>query len=73
MAKRFDIGDEVRLDGIVRLLDAAGPGTVTIELRSTGQRVTIMADSSFVELKANAKPETLRKSPKGGQDKLIPN
>jgi hypothetical protein len=32
---RFDIGDEVTLRGIVRLLDVGGPNTVTVELRST--------------------------------------
>ena len=34
--RRFDIGDEVALRGIVRLLDVGGPGTVTIEIAATG-------------------------------------
>ena len=49
-ARRFDIGDEVALHGIVRLLDVGGPGTVTIEIAATGQRMTVMADSTSVEL-----------------------
>ena len=43
MPARFGIGDEVALRGTVRLVDAAGDGTVTIELGGTGQRVTVMA------------------------------
>ena len=42
--KRFEIGDEVALRGIVRLLDVAGPGTVTIEIAATGQRLTVMSE-----------------------------
>lgn len=42
--KRFDIGDEVSLHGIVRLLDAGGEGTVTIEVLASGTRLTVMAD-----------------------------
>ena len=48
--RRFDIGDEVALRGIVRLLDVGGTGTVTIEIAATGQRMTVMADSTGVEL-----------------------
>jgi hypothetical protein len=43
--RRFDIGDEVALRGAVRLLDLGGPGTVTVEIAATGQRMTVMADS----------------------------
>ena len=32
MRRRFGIGDEVTVKGIVRLIDLAGPGTITIEL-----------------------------------------
>ena len=55
MAKHFNIGDEVALSGVVRLLDVGGPNTVTIELHATGQRITVMADSTSVELVARAK------------------
>ena len=55
MPARFGIGDEVTLRGTVRLIDAAGDGTVTIELHGTGQRVTVMASSTYVELVAKAK------------------
>ena len=55
MPKRFSIGDEVALHGIVRLLDGGGPNTVTIELHSTGQRITVMVHSTGVELVARAK------------------
>ena len=47
MPARFGIGDEVTLRGTVRLIDAAGDGTVTIELHGTGQRVTVMASSTY--------------------------
>jgi hypothetical protein len=30
--RRFGIGDEVNVKGIVRLIDVAGPGKITIEL-----------------------------------------
>lgn len=71
--KRFDIGDEVCLFGTVRLVDAAGDGTVTVELGATGQRVTVQADSSFVLLQAKAKAGAgFSKAPKGRQGKLIP-
>ena len=53
--RRFDIGDEVALRGIVRLLDVGGTGTVTIEIAVTGQRMTVMADSTGVELVAKGK------------------
>ena len=53
--RRFDIGDELALRGIVRLLDGAGPGTVTIEIAGTGQRMTVMANSTGVELVASGK------------------
>ena len=53
--RRFDIGDQVALRGIVRLLDVGGPGTVTIEIAGTGQRMTVMADSTHVELVAKGK------------------
>jgi hypothetical protein len=48
--KRFGIGDQVALHGIVRLVDVAGEDTVTIELLATGHRVTIRADSGHVDL-----------------------
>ena len=53
--KRFEIGDEVALRGIVRLLDVAGPGTVTVEIAATGQRLTVMSESTGVELVAKGK------------------
>ena len=66
MAARFGIGDEVTLRGSVRLVDAGGPGTLTIELRSNGQRVTVLASSSFVELVQKAKGGMgFTKAPKG--------
>jgi len=55
MPARFGIGDEVLLRGTVKLLNAAGEGTVTIELHGTGQRLTVMASSTYVELVAKAK------------------
>ena len=66
MPARFGIGDEVSLRGTVRLVDAAGDGTVTIELHGTGQRVTVMANSTYVELLAKAKGgQGFTKAPKG--------
>ena len=75
MPKRFNIGDEVALHGIVRLLDVASLGTITIELHSTGQRITVMADSTYVELVvAKARGVAgFTKAPKGRQGKLIPD
>jgi len=68
------VGDEVALRGIVRLVDAAGDGTVTIELKGTEYRVTLYTDnSSQVELIAKAKPESFRNAPKGRQKRLIPD
>ena len=58
--------------GIVRLLDVGGPNTVTVELHSTGQRITVMADSTYAELVAKAKGgQGFTKAPKGRQSKLI--
>jgi hypothetical protein len=34
--KRFGVGDEVAVRGVVWLVDAGGPGTVTIELKVNG-------------------------------------
>jgi hypothetical protein len=74
MRRRFDIGDEVALRGIVRLLDVGGPGTLTIEIAATGQRMTVMADSTGVELVAKDKGgQGFSKAPKGRQKRLIPN
>jgi hypothetical protein len=71
---RFDIGDEVSLRGIVRLLDVSGPGTVTIEIAATGQRMTVMADSTGVELVEWGKAgQGFTKAPKGRQGRLIPD
>lgn len=62
----FGIGDEVALRGAVRLVDAAGKGTVTVELHSTGQRITVLAESSFLELVSKAKGgQGFTKAPKG--------
>ncbi len=55
MPARFGIGDQVCIQGEVRLINAGGEGTVTIELRGTGQRVTITANSSYVDLVEKAK------------------
>jgi hypothetical protein len=68
---RFDIGDEVALRGVVRLLNAAGDGTVTVELTGSGLRHTLREDSSFIELVAKGKADAFRKAPKGRQGKLI--
>jgi hypothetical protein len=69
--RRFDIGDEVALQGIVRLLDVGGPGTVTIEIAATGHRMTILADSTHVELVAKGKAgQAFTKQPKGKQGKI---
>ena len=71
---RFDIGDEVALRGIVRLLDVGGTGTVTIEIAVTGQRMTVMANSTGVELVAKGKAgQGFTKAPKGRQPRLIPD
>jgi hypothetical protein len=70
--RRFDLGDEVVLQGVVRLIDAGGPGSVTIEVQATGQRITIDEGSAFVALVAKAKPETaFAKAPKGRQGLLV--
>jgi hypothetical protein len=72
--RRFDIGDEVQLRGIVRLLDVGGYGTMTIEIAATGQRMTVMADSTGVELVAKGKAgQAFTKVPKGRQPRLIPD
>jgi hypothetical protein len=72
--RRFDIGDEVSLRGIVRLLDVGDPGTVTIEIAATGQRMTVMADSTSVELVAKGKAGPgFAKAPKGLQGRFIPD
>jgi hypothetical protein len=66
MPSRFGIGDTVRLQGEVRLVDAAGEGTVTIEIKGTGQRVTVMAQSAFIDLVEKAKGgKGFTKAPKG--------
>jgi len=71
--RRFDLGDEVVLQGVVRLIDAGGPGSVTIEVQATGQRVTIAEGSAFVSLVGKANPETaFAKAPKGRQARLVP-
>jgi hypothetical protein len=72
--KRFDIGDEVALRGIVRLLDVGGDGTVTVEIHATGTRLTVMADSTYIDLVAKGKAgQAFTKAPKGRQPKLIPD
>ncbi|GLS29312.1 hypothetical protein SAMN04488498_113116 [Mesorhizobium albiziae] len=71
--RRFDIGDEVALRGVVRLLDAAGDGTVTVELAGSGLRYTLRENSSFIELVAKGKADAFMKSPKGRQGKPIPS
>ncbi len=66
MPASFGIGAEVALLGTVRLVDAAGDVTVPIELHGTGQRVTVMANSTYVELVAKAKGgKGFTKAPKG--------
>jgi hypothetical protein len=66
--RRFGIGDEVNVKGIVRLIDVAGPGTITIELLATGtaQRITVREDNDEVELVGKAPP-----APKGRQKPLL--
>ena len=66
--KCFGVGDEVALHGVVRLVDTAGDGTVTIERH----RVTIMADSSYVDLMGEVKRESFTKAPKAGRSALYP-
>ena len=71
---RFDIGDEVALRGIVRLLDVGGTGKVTIEIAVTGQRMTVMANST--ERRTCCKGQGGRgfaEAPKGRQPRLIPD
>ena len=53
------------------MVDAGGDGTVTIALQSTGHRVTIMADSSYVDLVGEAKRESFTKAPKGRQKRMV--
>jgi hypothetical protein len=66
MPPKFGVGDEVSLRGTVRLVDVAGEGMVTIELQSTGHRVTVMANSTGVELVEKAKGgKGFTKAPKG--------
>jgi len=62
------LGDEVNVKGIVRLIDVAGPGTITIELLATGtaQRITVREDNDEVELVGKAPP-----APKGRQKPLL--
>ena len=62
--RRFDIGDEVTLHGIVRLLDAAGPGTVTVEISATGQRMTVQELATGLDLVAKGKADAFTKGPK---------
>jgi hypothetical protein len=51
-----------------------GPGTVTIEIAATGQRMTVMADSTSVELVAKGKAgQGFARVPKGRQPKFIPD
>lgn len=70
---RFAIGDEISLRGIVRLVDAAGEGTVTVEVSATGQRITLAAASSHIELVVKAKRgEGFTKAPKGRQVRMFP-
>jgi len=47
--RRFNVGDEVTVSGIVRMVDADGGGTITIEL-GTGLRVTLREESAALEL-----------------------
>jgi hypothetical protein len=73
MAKRFGVGDTVALQGVVRLVDVAGDNTVTIEFPSTGTRLTVASDSSYLQLVATDTTEAFRKAPKGRQKRLIPD
>ena len=59
--RRFDLGDEVCIAGVVRLLDAAGDRTVTIEIHATGQRITLRRDENTLELVAKG-PKARRPS-----------
>jgi hypothetical protein len=66
MPAKYGIGDQVCLQGEVRLVDAAGEGTVTIEIKGTGQRVTMMAQSTYIDLVEKAKGgKGFTKAPKG--------
>jgi hypothetical protein len=66
MPAKYGVGDTVCLQGEVRLVDAAGEGTVTVEIKGTGQRVTLMAQSSYIELVEKAKGgKGFIKAPKG--------
>ena len=58
MANNFGVGDEVALRGIVRPV-------------RQGHRVTIMAESSYVDLVGEAKHERFTKAPKGRQKRLV--
>ena len=71
--RRFGIGDEVTLHGIVRLLDAAGPGTVTVEISATGQRMTVQELATGLDLVAKGKADAFTKAPRGRQPRLIPD
>lgn len=42
------------MPGIVRLVDAVGEGTVTVELNATGQRITFQAERNFIDLVGKA-------------------
>jgi hypothetical protein len=70
--RRFDIGDEVTLRGVVRLVDVGGDGMVTVELAGSGLRHTLREDSSFIELVAKGKADAFSKAPKGRQKRFIP-
>jgi len=48
---------------VVRLINAAGAGTVTGELKSAGHRVTIRGDPTYVELVARAEKPAAAKKP----------
>ncbi len=62
------------MHGIVLLLDVGGPGTVTVEISATGQRMTVMADATAVELIAKGKAgQGFTKAPKSRQPRLIPD
>jgi hypothetical protein len=66
MPARCGIGDDVSLHGTVKLVDAAGDGTVTIEIKGTGQRVTMMAQSTYIDLVEKAKGgKGFTRAPKG--------
>ncbi len=62
MAAKLSVGDDATLHGVVRLVGWAGDGTVTIELEATGQRLTVRANSRFMDLAGRAqKPAAVKK------------